>query len=99
MLLAHLCVSKFSPAIMKAILLDWRLFRDCVEAPLFAVPPNETVSGSCATEQEAEMSKWSRFVRLLGFKPLNQIVVWEGKPRPMYLHHKDFHEHYPDSNN
>lgn len=75
MLLAHLRVSKFSPAIMKSILRDWRMFREKVSAPIFVAPHDET-------GQPVDLKKWERFVSLLGFKPL---------PNGMYLHYGHEH--------
>jgi hypothetical protein len=85
MLLVHLRFAKragtdrssFSTSIMKRVLRDWAWFRECVSAPLFAFG-------------ETDDSKWERFVSLLGFKSLNTDVVWEGKSRRLYVHHKDF---------
>ena len=77
MLLAHIRFAKFTPSIMKRVLRDWKIFREFVEAPLFAFG-------------ETDDAKWERFVTILGFRPLSTNVVWEGKPRRLFLHVKDF---------
>lgn len=72
-LYAHLRVFKFTPSVMKRILADWRAFRACVSAPLFAIG-------------EEDDAKWRRFVSMLGFQPALEVVCLNGERRLMYRH-------------
>jgi len=73
LLIAHLRFKQFTPSVMKHCLRDWRLFRQCVQAPLFA----------WGEEQD---DKWVRFVTRLGFSPLDSwIVCKNGERRQLYL--------------
>ena len=47
--LAHLRVFRWSPSVLKSLLKNWSLLRQCVKAPLFALA-------------EADDDKWARFV-------------------------------------
>lgn len=70
-LLAHLRVFSFTPSAMKRILADWRAFRACVSAPLFAIG-------------EEDDAKWRRFVSHLGFEPALEVVCNNDVRRLMY---------------
>lgn len=74
MLLAHIRVHNWTASVFKRIFQEWKVFRQCVTAPLFAVP------------EEAD-EKWHKFVTALGFKPLLDGVPCEnGDIRPVYIH-------------
>lgn len=72
-LLAHIRVLNWSPSICKRIIKEWRLFRSIVTAPLFACP-------------EVDDERWVKFVSLLGFKPLQQVICENGASRPLFIH-------------
>lgn len=73
MLLAHIRVAHWSPSVFKSILREWKLFRTCVKAPIFA----------CA---EVDDDKWERFVSRLGFKFLHTVICNNGETRRLFLH-------------
>ena len=73
LLLAHLRVFRWSPSVLKSLLKNWSLLRQCVKAPLFA----------CAEVQDM---KWQRFVKLLGFEPFHDILCVNGEQRRLYIH-------------
>ena len=73
-LLAHISVHEWSPRVLKMILHDWRLFRQCVTAPLFA----------CAGPGDTD--KWERFVSRLGFRFLRNVICENGEPRRLFIH-------------
>lgn len=73
-LLAHLRFNRFSPAVLKRGLHDWRLFRTCVTAPIFAV---------C---DDGDYDKWRRFVSLFDFKPTNiDVPCNNGAVRQLFI--------------
>lgn len=71
-LLAHIRFAKFSPSIYREILRNWKIFRQCVTAPLFAV-------------SELDDPKWEKFVTRLGFQPVNEVVCENGERRRLFL--------------
>lgn len=74
LLLAHILIHKWSHAVFKRIFHEWKVFRQCVRAPLFAVPKHND-------------EKWHKFVTALGFKPLlDDVPCVNGERRPLYLH-------------
>lgn len=77
MLLAHINVDKWSKEVFKDIVTKWRVFRECVTAPLFAFGVQDD-------------DKWERFVRFLGFKPFTTILCSDGSSRRLFIHVKDF---------
>lgn len=73
-LLAHIRVFKLSLSTLKQMTHEWKILRQCVTAPLFAVP-------------EVADDKWKSFVELFGFRPFMDAVPCEnGDVRPMYIH-------------
>jgi hypothetical protein len=73
-MLAHIRVHHWTKEVAKQIFREWKLFRECVKCPLYAVP-------------EADDGKWAKFVTALGFKPLKDEIICEnGDRRPLYLH-------------
>jgi hypothetical protein len=85
-LLAHLRVEKFTSSILRRIDHEWRTFRACVSAPLFAV----------AEEDDA---KWERFVARLGFKPFQEVICNNGVPRRLFISvPQDNHERFLQTN-
>lgn len=77
-LLAHLRFDRFTPSIMKTVMRQWALFRQCVKAPVFALG-------------EVDDEKWARFVSLLGFRYLRHVDCINGASRRLYLHLVDGH--------
>jgi hypothetical protein len=74
LLLAHILINHWSHAVFKRIFRDWKVLRQCVRAPLFAVPKHND-------------EKWHKFVTALGFRPLMEEVACEnGEKRPVYIH-------------
>ena len=72
-LLAHIRVHHWSASVCKRILKEWRVLRQCVTAPLFACP-------------ELDDERWRKFVSMLGFKPLQQVICNNGATRPLFIH-------------
>lgn len=76
-LFAHFAFkTKPNAQILKRVLREWKLFRKCVTAPLYA-----------AYFQDGDMELWKHFVGLLGFKPTGfTIPLNNGVQRPLYIH-------------
>lgn len=74
MLLAHLRVHKWSREAAKRIMGKWKLFRECVRAPLFASPMDD------------DDPRWHKFVTLMGWKPFSKVCCNDGLERPLYIH-------------
>ena len=72
-LLAHIRVFKWTPSVCKRIRAQWRVLRGFVTCPLFACP-------------EVDDDRWCKFVGMLGFKPLQQVVCNNGETRPLFIH-------------
>jgi len=70
-LLAHLRFAKFTPALFKRWLAEWRAFRACVDAPIFAIG-------------EVDDKKFERFVTHLGFVFDRDVVCINGHKRRMF---------------
>lgn len=80
MVFMHLEVHKWSPSVAKEILRNWKLFRQCVRCPVFAYGG------------EGSVEKWVRFVSLLGFKFLTNIICENGEHRRLFVHYKQEEE-------
>lgn len=76
MLFAHIRLFNFTPSVFKDLKRRWKIFRECVTAPLFASAENAD-------------DKWQRFVTSLGFKPLDKAICDDGNSRPIFIHVKD----------
>lgn len=73
-LLAHIFFEKFSPSILKRVFNEWKAFRTCVKAPLYAV---------C---DDGDAAKWERFVSRLGFRPMGiEVDCNNGERRPLFI--------------
>jgi hypothetical protein len=72
-LLAHIRVHHWSPSVCKRLLKEFRAFRRVCRAPLYACP-------------EVADEKWVKFVSLLGFKPLQEVICDNGDTRPLFIH-------------
>jgi hypothetical protein len=81
MLFLHLTVHKWSLSVFKEILRNWKLFRQCVQCPVFAI------GGTDDTE------KWERFVSTLGFLPLQNVICENGAERRLFIHSNKEKEH------
>lgn len=77
MLFVHLRVRKWSLSVFKEILRNWRLFRECVTCPVYAVGGVD------------DTTKWERFVTRLGFRYLTDVVCENGATRRLMLHTKN----------
>jgi hypothetical protein len=77
-LLGHIRFYRFSPSALKSLLANWRVFRQCVTAPIFALG-------------EVDDEKWARFVSLLGFRFLRRVDCINGESRRLFLHLVDGH--------
>lgn len=73
MLLVHLRFFRWSASVLKQVVREFKLFREHVRAPLFASPP-------------ADDPKWHKFVSMMGYRPLQDIVCEDGEMRPLYIH-------------
>lgn len=72
-LLVHIRVHKWSLSVFKRMLHEWRVFRQCITAPVFACP-------------EVDDARWVKFVSAMGFKPLQQVICNNGASRPLFIH-------------
>lgn len=77
MVFLHLTVHQWTPAVYKEILRNWKLFRECVTCPLYAVGDDK------------HPATWERFVSRLGFKPLMNVVCENGVERRLFIHLKE----------
>jgi hypothetical protein len=78
MIFVHLRFHKWSASSMKQFKQVFATFRRAVDCPLYAF-------GEDASD------KFTRFVALMGFKPLPaQIVCGNGEQRTLFVSHKDF---------
>jgi hypothetical protein len=73
LLLVHFRVDNWTVSAFKQIKREWGLFRQCVTAPLFGSPQEDT-------------PRWHRFVRAMGFEPFTQVLCLDGIERPLYIH-------------
>lgn len=71
-LLAHIHVYRWSLAVAKQLVREFKLFRTTCPAPLFAC-------------HDAD-AKWFKFVSLLGFRFLQHITCDDGKLRQLFIH-------------
>lgn len=72
-LLAHIVMLRWTPSAFKQLMREWKLFRQCVRAPIFA----------CPKEHDA---RWVKFVTALGFEYLTETICNNGAQRPLYIH-------------
>jgi hypothetical protein len=79
-LLTHLSFHKFTPSVWKRVLREWKLFREIVTAPLYAV------------RDDGDVDKWEHFVSRLGFKPTGILLPCNnGQIRQLYISTVDTH--------
>lgn len=74
LLAAHVRFERFSPSIMKSVIVGWRAFRQCVSAPVVAIG-------------EVDDEKWERFVTRLGFRYFKEVICINGKKRRLFISH------------
>jgi hypothetical protein len=91
MLFAHIAVHKISPGLLKRMKNVYRIFREHVSAPLFAVGQEDD-------------PKWEAFIAHFGFKYLTDVVCNNGAHRRMFMsvknnnnNGKQFTKHQPSS--
>ena len=77
MLFIHLRVYVWQKSVFKEIIRNWKLFRECVTCPVFAI------CGSTDTET------WEHFVSFLGFQFLMNIICENGEQRRLFVHNKE----------
>jgi hypothetical protein len=77
MVFLHLTVHKWTPSVFKEILRNWKLFREYVTCPLYAIGGVE------------HPEKWEAFVSRLGFKFLIDVVCENGAKRRLFVHYKE----------
>lgn len=73
MVFGHLTVHKWTPSVFKMLLKDWKLFRECVTCPIYAVSEDGT-------------QKFSKFISALGFRFLTNVICENGEHRPLFVH-------------
>lgn len=73
MLLVHLQFFHWSASVLKTVIREFKKFRQHVRAPLFACPPTDD-------------AKWRKFVDMMGYRYLQDIVCEDGVMRPLYIH-------------
>ena len=67
---------KVTRELLKKILAEWKVFRQCVTAPIYA-----------GYFTDGDIETWKKFVGLLGFKPTSfTIPLNNGVERPLYIH-------------
>ena len=79
MLILHIDVHRFSPAVYKDIIADFCRFRHCTDAPLFAFEPSP------------DDAKWERFMSPLNFHYVGRAPFPDGMTRRFYIsvpHHE-----------
>ena len=77
MVFLHLTIHQWTPAVYKEILRNWKLFRECVTCPLYAVGGAK------------DPATWERFVSRLGFKFLSNAVCENNAERRLFIHIKE----------
>lgn len=76
LMLSHIRMKRWSASVLKRLLRDWRVLRQCVTCPLFACP-------------QVDDARWVKFVTRLGYRPLQKIICNDGLERPLYIHTTD----------
>lgn len=72
-LLVHFSARRWAPSVLRTALREWKLFRQAVPQPLFAIgPPHED-------------AKWRRFVSLFGFKLHSTVALDNGETRSRFI--------------
>lgn len=71
-LLVHLRVKNWKLSALKQFAREWKVFRQCVTAPLYA----------CA---DVDDDKWERFVSRFGFRFFCNIVCNNGEQRRLFV--------------
>ena len=75
MVFVHMWVLDWSKSVLRDMLAAWKIFRQCVTCPLYAVA-------------EIDDDKWTGYVSLFGFKPLTEVVLNNGEHRRLFIHRK-----------
>jgi len=73
MLVLHIDVHQFKPSVMKRMIHEFKTFRSCTDAPLFAIEPSP------------DDAKWHRFVSHLGFRYSSRVECTDGLTRRCYV--------------
>jgi hypothetical protein len=76
MMFAHITVHKLAPGLLKRMKETYRLFRQHVSCPLYAV------AGSL------DDAKWARFISHFDFQFLNNVVCENGEKRRLFVSFK-----------
>jgi hypothetical protein len=77
MVFVHITVRKWTVSVFKEILRNWKLFREYVTCPLYAIGGVE------------DLDKWETFVSRLGFKFLQDVICENGEHRRLFIHFKN----------
>lgn len=75
----HFKVRRFTPAVLKQMKREWRLFRRAVTCPLFCIEP----------KPGHDTEKFGHFVQSFGFKPHARVLCNNGVACQMYIHTAD----------
>jgi hypothetical protein len=73
LLLVHLQFFKWTPAVCRRVLREFKIFRTHCRAPLFA----------CAEKPDA---KWFKFITMMGYRFHQNIECNDGSVRPLFIH-------------
>jgi hypothetical protein len=76
MVFVHVTVRQWKPSVFKELLRNWKLFRDPMTCPVYAV----------AGVEDVDVAKWEAFASLFGFKPSIDIVTENGQHRRLFIH-------------
>ena len=69
MLVMHIDVHQFKPSVMKRMIHEFKTFRSCTDAPLFAIEPSP------------DDAMWHRFVHRMGFRFSSRVECTDGLSR------------------
>lgn len=82
MMTAHISVEPelFTPEVYKTIIRRFKLLREVLDVPLYAVEPNP------------DDEKWERFIAPLGFSQLMRVGCTDGQSRRLFVSKKNKEE-------
>lgn len=78
MLFMHLTVNAdWTPSLAKEVMRNWKMFRQCVTCPVFAVSADN------------DIPKWKKFIEWLGFKFHIEGICEDGQQRLCFVHYNE----------